>query len=181
MSHPFGHFSTVTHHRHLVLVHCIKAGIPLQGLLHDLSKFTPAEFVPGAKYWEGTRSPTVRERLECGSSAAWMHHKGRNKHHFEYWTDYLPGSHGLVAVPMPRKYLVEMFCDRVAASKTYLGGDYTDSEPLEYFLRGHASYLMHPDTSAQLEQLLRMLAKRGEDETFSYIKKHFFQKRRNPV
>ena len=83
--HPIEHFRTITRHRHMVLRHCIKAGIPLQGLLHDLSKFTPTEFIPGMLYWQGTRSPNEKERELFGYSEAWMHHKGRNKHHFEYW------------------------------------------------------------------------------------------------
>ena len=83
----FGHFHTITHHRHKVISNCARAGILGQGLRHDLSKYSLTEFIPGVKYYTGTRSPNEGERRDIGYSKAWMHHKGRNKHHYEYWQD----------------------------------------------------------------------------------------------
>lgn len=165
------HFRTITRHRHKVIVHCFKAGIGFQGLFHDLSKYSPEEFTVGAKHYQGNRSPNEGEREDYGFSYAWMHHKGRNKHHFEYWTDYDPATRVLSPVKMPAKYVVEMFCDRVAASKIYQGENYTDHHPLDYFNRGAKIRNIHPETSALIERLLTMLAEKGEEETFSYIKK----------
>lgn len=165
------HFQTVQRHRHRVFLHCKKAGIPWQGLFHDLSKFSPEEFIPGVLYYQGVRSPNERER-ECKRfSKAWMHHKGRNKHHFEYWTDYSPVTRSLEAVEMPFLYVVEMFCDRVAASKVYRKDAYRDEDPLNYFLSGRKNRFIHPKTSGELEGMLRMLAEQGEDATFAYIRK----------
>ena len=79
------HFCTITRHRHQVIRNCYHAGILWQGLRHDLSKYSPTEFIPGAKYYQGNRSPNAEEREVNGYSVAWMHHQGRNKHHFEYW------------------------------------------------------------------------------------------------
>lgn len=165
------HFNTVTRHRCMVLRHCIKAGIPLQGLTHDLSKYMPSEFVQGVLYYQGTRSPNEGEREQYGYSAAWMHHKGRNKHHFEYWTDYDPKTRLMLPVKMPLGYVKEMFCDRVAASKVYNGDNYTDSDPLGYFLRAKGIRVIHPDTSKLIERLLRMLSVKGEEYTFRYIRR----------
>ena len=170
MIHPIKHLKVICHHRHLVIKHARKAGIFWQGLGHDLSKFSPTEFFTGAKYFLGNRSPNEKERELFGYSAAWLHHKGRNRHHFEYWNDVNPATKRYEPVKMPTKYLIEMFCDRVAASKTYQGENYTDEHPLNYFLRGNARLSMHPDTAETLEMLLRMLAEKGEDETFKYIK-----------
>ena len=152
------HFRTITDHRHMAMRHCVKAGIPLRGLLHDLSKYMPSEFIPGVKYYQGTRSPNEGEREAYGFSYAWMHHKGRNRHHFEYWTDYDPKTRLMSPVKMPLKYVKEMFCDRVAASKIYNGENYTDSDALAYFMKAKGRRVIHPDTSALLEHLLRMLA-----------------------
>ena len=132
--HPIQHLRTVMRHRHMVLRHCIKAGIPVQGLLHDLSKVSPAAFIPGALYFQGSRSPNEAERELNGYSKAWLHHKGRNKHHFEYWIDINMESKRYEPVPMPTRYLIEMFCDRVAASKVYRGAEYKDGDPLAYYL-----------------------------------------------
>ncbi len=165
-----GHFSTVTRHRHAVLKHCIGVGIPIQGLLHDLSKYTYTEFIPGVKNYKGHCSPNEIERRENGYSAAWLHHKGRNKHHFEYWNDYNPVEKKVMPVKMPIKYVAEMFCDRVAASKIYQGKNYTQAHPIEYFMRGKANRFIHPETSDLLEGWLVMLKERGERITFRHIK-----------
>ena len=166
----FSHLSTVSRHRNLVMIHCFKAGIPLRGLTHDLSKFSPSEFIAGVKYFQGDRSPNEREREVNGYSKAWMHHKGRNRHHFEYWTDYSTKTGTLDPVKMPDEYLFEMFCDRVSASKIYNKEKYTDSCPLEYFLRIKKKRAIEKSTARKLEFLLRMLAEKGEDETFRFIR-----------
>ena len=171
MIHPLKHFNTITKHRHKVIRNAFKAGIGFQGLFHDLSKYTPSEFFAGAKYYQGNRSPNEMERTKYGYSPAWLHHKGRNKHHFEYWTDYNPIERKVMPVKMPRKYVVEMFCDRVAASMIYQGKNYSDKYPLEYFIRGKQNRFIHPDTSDEIEMLLTMLAEKGEKETFKFIKK----------
>ena len=166
----WGHFKVITRHKFYVMRNCFRAGIPWQGITHDLSKYSPTEFIPGAKYYQGFRSPNEKEREEIGYSTAWMHHKGRNKHHYEYWTDFSVKEHGYRPVPMPWKYVVEMFCDRVAASKIYYGKDYTDSAALDYFNMRSDKYKMNLQTAQKLEFLLMMLAERGEDETFRFIR-----------
>ena len=173
----YGHFTTITKHRHQVMIHCFKAGIPLQGLAHDLSKYMPEEFIPGIKYFAGDHSPNEGERIDKGYSRAWMHHKGRNKHHFEYWTDHNPKTKVYEPVPMPMRYVIEMFCDRVAASRTYNGDNYTDAMPLEYLYRSKEYKLMHPETKKRLEKLLRMLRDKGEDATFDFIKEHLLKRK----
>lgn len=164
------HFITITRHRHRVIAHCFRAGIGWQGLGHDLSKYTPAEFTAGAKYYQGTRSPNEVERELFGYSPAWLHHKGRNRHHFEYWTDYNPQTKTVEPVKMPINYVAEMFCDRVAASKIYQGDNYTQQHPLDYFLRGKPRRRIHPDTSDLLERWLTILADEGEDAAFATIR-----------
>ena len=171
MFHPVKHFKTVSQHKKEVFKLAVRAGIPWRGLTHDLSKFSPAEFIPGAAFWTGTCSPQVKERDRYGYSAAWMHHKGRNKHHFEYWTDYVHGQ-GLTAIEMPKIYVAEMFCDRVAACKVYKGDAYTDASALEYFIWAKKNYFMNQNTMDLLEKLLIMLKEEGEQVTFDWIRHH---------
>lgn len=166
----FGHFKTITKHRHTVIRHAAKAGILWQGLRHDLSKYSPAEFIQGILNYSGTCSPNEFERKEKGYSEAWLHHKGRNKHHFEYWTDYNPVEKKVLPVKMPVNYVAEMFCDRVAASKIYQGENYNDEFPYEYFLRGKDRRSIHKETSDLLEEWLIMLKEKGEDYTLRHIK-----------
>ena len=166
----FGHLHTINKHRHKVIANCFRAGIIWRGLNHDLSKYSPTGFWEGVKYYQGNRSPNEGEREAKGHSDAWMHHKGRNRHHFEYWTDYDPKTKAVTPIEMPVTFVIEMFCDRVAASKTYNKKKYDDSKPLSYFLPGKERRMIHPATSELLEKLLVMLATKGEKETFKYIR-----------
>ncbi len=171
MAKPIKHFRTITKHRHRVIAHCSKVGILWQGLRHDLSKYTPTEFLEGARnYKEGKRSPNEEARAKNGYSLAWMHHKGRNRHHFEYWTDTSPVTRRVEPVEMPIRFVAEMFCDRVAASKIYRGKEYTDASALEYFERGRDRRNMHPTTSDLLESWLRLLAEQGEAAAFAAVR-----------
>ena len=167
------HFRTINHHRFLVMKGCFKVGLYRQGLLHDLSKYSPSEFLVGCRYYQGTRSPNNAEREEIGYSRAWLHHKGRNRHHYEYWIDYSTDpKEGIIGMKMPVRYVIEMFIDRIAAAKTYRGSKYTDSYPLEYYEKGAARLgrMVHPETAKLLHFLLKMLARNGEEETFRYIR-----------
>lgn len=164
------HFKTITHHRNLVLSGCFRVGLYWQGLTHDLSKYSWTEFRTGAKYYQGTRSPNAAEREDKGYSEAWMHHKGRNRHHWEYWTDMSPVTKNYESLPMPRNYLVEMVMDRRAACMTYQGENYRDDSALNYFNRSLERERMHPQTQKELGYILTMLAEKGEKETFRYIK-----------
>ncbi len=168
--HPIKHLRTILRHRRLVRYHARRVGIRWQGWTHDLSKFSPTEFWNGAKYFQGKRSPNEGEREDYGYSLAWMHHKGRNRHHYEWWTDIDPVTHEYHAAKMPVKYLAEMFCDRLAASKVYRGENYTDDYPLAYFERGHARDHMHPDNVAMLRTWLTVLANEGEHAAHAVVK-----------
>lgn len=169
-----GHLHTINSHKRLVRKHCFRVGLYKQGLLHDLSKYSLTEFIPGVIYYQGNRSPNNAEREQKGLSKAWLHHKGRNKHHYEYWIDYkTDGKEAVLAgMRMPERYVVEMFCDRVAASKIYNKDKYTDRYALDYYLKGKGHYIIHEDSERLLYKLLVMLAEKGEDYTFAYIKKY---------
>lgn len=171
MFHPIKHFITITKHRNEVIRLCFKAGIGFQGLFHDLSKYSPTEFIPGAKYYMGDQSPNNGERNDKGYSLAWMHHKGRNKHHFEFWYDYEMSTKKLVPMDMPDRYIKEMFCDRVAASKTYNKLTYTQESPLLYLTKSTACEKMTEKTYRKLLFLLKMLAEKGEKETLAFMRR----------
>lgn len=165
------HFKTITNHKLLVMKYCFKVGLYKQGLLHDLSKYSWVEFSAGIKYYMGNRSPNAIEKLEEGYSKAWLHHKGRNKHHFEYWIDYGPNpAEGLIGMKMPTNFVVEMFIDRMCASKNYEKESYKDNSALEYYNRGKEYYVIHEETRTLLELLLNKLVTDGEEATLTFIK-----------
>jgi len=170
------HFLTISEHKLEVMKGCFKTGLYLQGILHDLSKYTPSEFLVGARYYQGDRSPNNAEREEKGYSSSWLHHKGRNKHHYEYWVDYnsirdvREKSELTIPVKMPLKYVIEMMMDRIAASKIYNKKDYRDDYPLKYFLRSYKLIPMNEETKRLLYALLKMLSVYGEEKTFRFIR-----------
>ena len=170
----FGHLHTINTHKLEVMKNCFRVGLYKQGLLHDLSKYSFSEFIPGVKYYQdGNRSPNNAQREAEGCSTAWLH-KGRNKHHYEYWIDYPAkgGDGSLIGMEMPVNYVIEMFCDRVAASKIYNKDKYTDADSLNYFKRGMDHYIINPKTKELLYSLLVMLSEKGEDYTFAYIRRN---------
>ena len=145
--------------------------------MHDLSKYSPSEFWVGVKYYQGHRSPNNAEREDIGVSTSWLHHKGRNRHHFEYWVDYsLDKEHVIMGARMPRRYVAEMVMDRISASRNYLGDAYTDQQPLEYFLKGKEKlWFIDPRTKRDLEGLLRILADHGEEKMLWYVKNRYLK------
>ena len=178
---PWQHFKTITKHRWLVMLGCFRVGLYRQGLTHDLSKYSPTEFWTGARYYQGNRSPNAAEREDKGYSEAWMHHKGRNRHHFEYWIDYCRREDGTIYIggcKMPKKYVAEMFCDRLAASKVYRGQDFQPGDPYQFFQYGKKKrLLMHPATSELLETILIVLRDQGEDAAFDYVRREVLGKK----
>ncbi|NFE96636.1 DUF5662 family protein [Clostridium botulinum] len=170
------HFRTITNHKLLVMKYCFKVGLYKQGLLHDLSKYYWVEFSAGIKYYRGDVSPNGIQKIEEGYSKAWLHHKGRNKHHLEYWIDYgVNIKEGLVGMKMPTKYVVEMFIDRMCASMNYQKEKYSDSSALEYYNIGKNHYILHKETRELLEFLLNKLAHDGEELTLYYIKNNLLK------
>ena len=166
------HFKTITKHRLIVMGGCFRVGLYWQGLTHDLSKYSFVEFWNGAKHYQGNRSPNTAEREIKGYSEAWMHHKGRNKHHYEYWSDLSRETKQYEYVPMPRKYLVEMVMDRRAACMVYQGKDYTPGSALTYLENSREKSLMNQKTRQELHYILSMLKEKGEKETFRYLRTH---------
>lgn len=158
------HFNLINKHRWLVFKLSIRVGIPFRGLIHDLSKYSIIEFWEGAKYYQGNRSPIVFARQENIYSKAWLHHKGRNKHHEEYWYDW----YAEVKAPIiPYKYVAEMVCDQLAAGMAYNGKNWNQTLPLKYFEEKKNKELFHPKIVKFFEDLYTELSENGIDKTIT--------------
>lgn len=160
------HFKTVCAHKYYVFKNCWVAGIPLQGLLHDLSKFSPTEFIESVRYFQGNDSPINACKKANGYSEAWLHHRGNNKHHYEYWVDNF--DNGGKTLQMPYKYAVELICDNLAAGKTYNKKGFTYKGQYEWWLnRLERPIAMHPQTKLFVTLMLSMMA----DKESNYVLK----------
>lgn len=161
-----GHLKTVTKHRWMVFKLCCRAGIPWRGFVHDLSKFSPTEFWSGVKYYEeGKHSPIIKEKIEIGYSEAWLHHKGRNKHHLEYWVDTATKQ---VAPVIPYKYAVEAVCDELAAGIVYKGKEWTTGTQYEYYTtKQREQTIVNPKIDIFLTEVFFEVKEKGINKTIT--------------
>ena len=166
----FKHLHRVNEHRFRVFCLCCKLGIPFQGLMHDLSKYSPVEFWEGVKYIDGDYSPIRNCKQVNGYSKAWLHHKGRNKHHYEYWFDYATP---VETPPMPFKYFLELICDNMAAGMTYQGKKWTKEYQLTYWNRIKEKVFMDERLKKLLEDIFKEIAEKGIDRVLkkAYLKR----------
>lgn len=161
----FKHFATVVKHKYYVFIYSCKLGIPWLGFLHDFSKFTPTEFFRSAKYYDGTHSPTIEERKAEGFSQICIRHTGRNKHHWEYWTDFTRNN--IIVARIPYKRSLEYIADICSASKVYHKKDFTFDVVYDYFYNHQKDYLMHPATKEFILTCVKII----KDEGFKGINK----------
>ena len=167
----WGHLHTINRHRFKVFILCLKAGIPIQGLFHDISKYSPTEFIEGVKYYANHKySPIIICKEKNGYSKAWLHHKGRNKHHHEYWYDY---EAPLKTPIIPFKYCVEMICDMIAASKVYQGKKYTTMSAYYYWNKTRDNAMVNKKIQGFITEVLELLGAYGENVV---IKKDYLKR-----
>ena len=179
-----GHFMVITRHKWVVFKLCCKVGQPWRGLVHDLSKYSPTEFWEGVKYFNGKRSPITDAKKDKGYSQAWLHHKGRNKHHTDYWVDLsAPDKTPII----PYQYVAEMLCDKLAAGMVYKGKDWTKEYELDYWLNERDKTLVNDQVEALITEFLTQVSKDGIDKVLTkknvkaLYKKYCSPERRNKV
>lgn len=171
LANTLKHFKLITKHKWVVFKLCCKIGIPWRGLVHDLSKYSPTEFWESVKYYNGKRSPIIVCREKNGYSKAWLHHKGRNRHHYEYWVD-LDAPEKTPIMPYP--YAAEMICDKMAAGIIYAGEDWTPEYELNYYLeKEKGKILIHEKMDKFIFEIFTQVKENGLDKT--YTKKNIKQ------
>ena len=169
MSNLIKHLKVVHNHRKYVRSMCFKLGIPMRGLLHDLSKYSIKE-LSISKYYNGTRSPHEACRDELGYSPSWLYHKNRNKHHWEFWLDNQDGA-DFTPIKIPYVYVIEMFCDMVGANKAYTRDKFSEDGPWQYYQsRCKGKRLMHIHSEYLLEKLLWNYKELGESKFLEWFK-----------
>lgn len=162
------HFCLVSKHKWEVFKLCTRVGIPMRGLLHDLSKFSWTEFSESVKYYNGNHSPITECKKDKGYSEAWLHHKGRNKHHPEYWVDYTMQDNLPI---IPYKYVAEMLCDKMAAGITYQGKKWTKEYELSYWEKEKLTHPVHPKIKELITECFTEVSKNGIEKV--YTKENF--------
>ena len=158
------HFILITKHRWLVFKLCCKIGLFWRGFVHDLSKYSPTEFWESVRYYEGNCSPIVSRKQDKGYSEAWLHHKGRNKHHSEYWLDRNAPEQTPI---MPYVYTAEMICDKLAAGIVYNGKAWTKETQINYHMKEREKVLLNPHIDNFLIAVFTEVSKDGLDKVIT--------------
>lgn len=140
-------------HKWYVAFAGLRLGVPWWALLvHDWSKFTPAEWGPYARrFGRGTGGALIHSTEPVEWQIAWNHHQKAHPHHWNYWvliTDQ-PDAR-LVPLPMPERYVREMVADWAGASRGYTGS--WDIGP--WYAKNSAKFLLHDETRALVERVL---------------------------
>lgn len=157
------HLRTILTHKYWVFYFSRKLGIGWQGFWHDMSKFSPTEFLESIHYYTGTSSPIDECKKKNGYSMAWLHHKGRNPHHYEYWQDNF--DKGGEPLKMPDKYVREMICDYLAAGRAYMGNSFTFQAEWNWWLNKNKNKIaMHPENWTVINTVLANLSIHFEEE-----------------
>lgn len=164
MKKYFKYFITICKHKWFVFKECFACGIVWQGIVHDMSKFGKTEFFSSAKHFCGNKSPHYGDAAENGYSLAWLHHKGHNKHHWEFWTDFNEKDGSIKVNKIPYKYVVEMVCDWVGAGKVYSKDKWTNSSPIEYYYKVRKGRHFKKKTETLIVHFLRVIENKGLEE-----------------
>lgn len=150
MKNYYLHLKTILIHKWYVLLACWSCGLYWEGIVHDLSKLSPTEFLELGKYYTVGRSPIVRARQENGVSKAWLHHMGHNKHHWQYWVDFLPNSNIGVPMTMDNISVLELICDWVGAGKAYEKERWTEERLTQYWEQHHNEFCISKETEDKI-------------------------------
>ena len=156
------HLVKILKHKYWVMYYCCFARLYWQGIVHDLSKFSPTEFLESVRYYNGYVSPIEARKKKWGYSKAWLHHRGRNKHHYEFWTDNY--DKGVTTIRMPYEYALEMVCDFLGAGRAYYGKDFTPKKELEYWenkKKDSPDMKIHPDIKSFMDKMLNIFVEDG--------------------
>ena len=156
----FKHLSVVLKHKWFVFYYASRLGIGWLGFVHDLTKFSPTEFLLSVKYFDGHRSPTIIERkYKDNFSEICVRHTGRNKHHWQYWVDYT--NHEMVVAKIPYKRCLEYVSDVLSASKVYNPKEFNFMVAYKYFEEHSKTYLMHPLSKEFILHIIKLVHEKG--------------------
>lgn len=142
----------VARHKWFVFLAGLRTGAPLWRLIvHDWTKFSPAEWGPYVRRFYGGR-PGVPVTGDDAPDfrAAWLHHQHKNAHHWQHWV--LRQDDGkIVALPMPEPFVREMVADWMGAGRAITGR----WSAAEWYRDGAGEAMdLHPLTRTLAEALL---------------------------
>jgi hypothetical protein len=156
MKKYFLYLKALLRHKWFVFLEACKLGIPFLGIVHDISKFLPDEFIPYARFFYGEYEGLKKEVVKEDFDRAWLKHLHRNKHHWQRWL--LINDNGIVIQypektfkqvepqNIPPRYLSEMIADWRGAGRAYGNPD-----TKRWYLKNRNNIILHPVSQILVE------------------------------
>ena len=158
------YFCYVVKHKWHVLCECFKTRLYWRGIMHDMSKFRPDEFIPYARYFYGdygvknqcpakwANPSDIFYKTKQDFDRAWLKHLHRNPHHHQHWL-LVNDSDGTHPLEMPKKYGIEMVCDWRGAGKAINGKD----DVVAWYKKNKDGMVLHPETRNAVERAMTFI------------------------
>jgi len=153
----WSHLKYTTRHKYYVLIECIKEGIILRGITHDLSKFTPSEFSGYANFFfykNGSKKSNTHnnsDEIKKAFDMAFDHHQNSNDHHWRsYISDGRYDNSMTFIREMPHDAAIEMVCDWIGAAKANYENE--PDIPLPWYKKNRHKMLLHTHTRKLIEE-----------------------------
>jgi hypothetical protein len=143
----WNYFKYIIEHKWNVGIECLKMGMPIHAITHDLSKFLPSEFIPYAKYFYETDKATNYDKKtenDKNFQSGWCYHQKRNKHHWNYWVSVTRKSNAQLPIEMPRRHVRQMIADWRGMSRKF-GGTWQ-----KYYAENKQEMILHEETKRQI-------------------------------
>lgn len=151
----WSYFKYIIDHKKNVGIECLKMGLFIHALTHDLSKFKPSEFIPYAKFFyskDRANNYKQSDENDLNFQKGWNHHQKRNRHHWNYWVS-VTRKNEVIPVEMPMKYVRQMVADWNGMSRKF--GGTTE----EYFNKNKGSMILHPTTVERITMQIQRTKK----------------------
>jgi len=149
------YFKYILEHKKNVGIECLKMGMLIHAITHDLSKFLPSEFIPYAKFFfrkDRTKNYKESDENDPDFQTGWNRHQKRNKHHWNYWVS-VTKKDQILPVEMPVKYVKQMIADWRGMSRKFGGS------AEEYYEKNHNVMILHPKTRDYISRILQHTTK----------------------
>ena len=155
MKAHWNYLKYVLRHKWFVFQHCRVLGVPLwRAIVHDWSKFTPAEWGPYVRSFYNPDGSKRNKRDDSGEidpafDRAWLHHLHNNPHHWQHWI-LVNDEDGTVVLEMPESYVYEMAADWAGAGQAITG----KADPISWYEKNAKNMILNPKSRDLLYSIL---------------------------
>lgn len=143
------YFKYLLKHKYWVAHMLFQRKLFIQGIMHDMSKFKPREFIKYAEHLSTNKKLDIKE--------TWVNHIHVNKHHWQYWV-LLSDEGNMQALEMPENYVIEMIADWYSTTICEKGFDRLQENVFRWYMERKDKLFLHQKTRQFLEENIIIVA-----------------------